>query len=125
MLDVEGYVSETNATNVFMVSNGRLYTPHADSCLPGITRQTVIDIARSLGISIEEKRLSLTEFYVADEVFTTGTMGELTPVISIDGRVIGNEEAIKVPGSSKWPVLSRIQQSFRYLTETEGVPIPH
>jgi len=127
MLDVEGYVSETNATNVFMVSNGRLYTPHADSCLPGITRQTVIDIARALGIHVEEKRISLTEFYVADEVFTTGTMGELTPVVSIDGRVIGNEEAVAAveAGVSKWPVLSRIQKSFRLLTETEGVPIPH
>lgn len=109
-----------------MISQGRLYTPYADACLPGITRQTVIDIAKSLGISIEEKRLSLTEFYIADEVFTTGTMGELTPVVTIDGRMIGNfEEGTEQAGPSKWPVLSRIQQSFRYLTETEGVPIPH
>jgi branched-subunit amino acid aminotransferase/4-amino-4-deoxychorismate lyase len=76
---------------------------------------------------VEEKRISLTEFYVADEVFTTGTMGELTPVVSIDGRIIGNEDAVVIveAGISKWPVLSRIQKSFRLLTETEGVPIPH
>ena len=88
MLDIEGYVSETNATNMFMVRQGELFTPFADHCLPGITRAKVIELARQHGIPCKEKRLSLAEFYTADEVFVTGTMGELTPVLEIDGRRI-------------------------------------
>ena len=89
MLDLDGMVSETNATNVFYVKNKVLITPYADSCLPGLTRKKVIEIAKNIGIQCKEKRCSLTEFYTADEVFTTGTMGELSHVIAIDQRVIG------------------------------------
>ena len=124
MLDVDGYVSETNATNLFMVKGGTVYTPHADVCLPGITRRTVLEIAQELGISAVEKRLSLVDFYTADEVFTTGTMGELTPVVSIDGRVIGSAPQSE-PATMKWPVLAKIQACFRSKTEKEGVHIPH
>jgi branched-chain amino acid aminotransferase len=70
------------------VKNDVLYTPHPDACLPGITRGRVIEMARELSIEVIEKNLSLTEFYAADEVFATGTMGELTPVFEIDGRKI-------------------------------------
>ena len=90
MLDVNGFISETNDTNLFMVHGGSLLTPHADSCLPGLTRQMIIDIAEREQIPIAEKNLSLTELYTADEVFTTGTMGELTPILVADGRAIGN-----------------------------------
>ncbi len=90
MLDVDGFVSETNATNVFYVKGGVLYTPYPDSCLPGLTRAKVLELTKELGYSAFEKRCSLTEFYSADEVFTTGTMGELSFVLDIDGRVIGN-----------------------------------
>mgnify|MGYP000577599832 FL=1 len=72
MLDVDGFVSETNATNVFMVKTGKILTPHADHCLPGITRETVIQVARELGYEVIERRISLAEFHSADEVFTTG-----------------------------------------------------
>ena len=89
MLDLDGMVSETNATNVFYVKNKVLITPYADSCLPGLTRKKVIESAKNIGIQCKEKRCSLTEFYTADEVFTTGTMGELSHVIAIDQRVIG------------------------------------
>ena len=89
MLDLDGMVSETNATNVFYVKNKVLITPYADSCLPGLTREKVIEIAKDTGVQFREKRCSLTEFYTADEVFTTGTMGELSHVIAIDQRVIG------------------------------------
>lgn len=68
MLDVEGYVSETNATNIFMVDDGVLLTPHADHCLPGITRATVLKLATELGIPNEVRRISLSEFHAADEV---------------------------------------------------------
>lgn len=90
MLDLHGFVSETNATNFFLVKQGVLYTPHADSCLPGITRGTVIEVARERGIEVVEKNLSMTEVYTADEAFTTGTMGGLAPVLEVDGRLIGD-----------------------------------
>lgn len=90
MLDLQGFVSETNATNIFLVKQGELYTPHADSCLPGITRGTVIEVAREQGIEVIEKNLSMTEVYTADEAFATGTMGGLAPVLEVDGRMIGD-----------------------------------
>ena len=89
MLDLNGFVSETNDTNIFMVRGGTVCTPHADACLPGITRQMVLEICREHGIPAVERNLSLTELYTANEVFTSGTMGELTPVLEADGRVIG------------------------------------
>lgn len=92
MLDNLGFVAETNACNIFMVKNGVLLTPAADACLTGITRQRVIDIAKELDIEVIERNISISEFYNADEVFTTGTMGELTPVFEIDGRIIENKE---------------------------------
>lgn len=91
MLDLAGFVSETNDTNVFLVKKSILYTPHADSCLPGITRALVIRLARENGYTVIEKNLSLTEVYSADEMFTTGTMGELTCVLEVDGRQIGEK----------------------------------
>jgi branched-subunit amino acid aminotransferase/4-amino-4-deoxychorismate lyase len=90
MLDVNGFISETNDTNIFLVRGGRLFTPFADSCLPGLTRQMVLDIAADVGISAQERNLSLTELYTSDEAFTSGTMGELTPVLKADGRIIGD-----------------------------------
>jgi branched-chain amino acid aminotransferase len=116
MLDANGFVSELNDTNLFMARDGALFTPHADACLTGITRGLVIDIARSLGISIEERNLSLTEFYNADQVFATGTMGELTPVVEIDGRRILNK--------GEKDILSIVQKGFGDLRKELCVPIP-
>jgi len=93
MLDVHGFLSETNDTNLFLVIDGVLLTPYADSCLPGLTRQMILDIAAREKMPAKEKNLSLTELYTADEVFTTGTMGELTPVLMADGRTIGDGKA--------------------------------
>ena len=90
MLDVHGFISETNDTNIFLVRHGALLTPFADACLPGITRQMILDIAEEEGIPGGEKNLSLTELYSAEEAFTTGTMGELTPILEADGRTIGD-----------------------------------
>lgn len=89
MLDIQGFVSETNATNVFIGKSDQILTPHADACLPGITRRLVIDLCAEASIQCTERNISLTEVYTADEMFTTGTMGELTPVLHVDGRVIG------------------------------------
>ena len=93
MLDHVGFVSELNDANLFMIKEGSLYTPLPDACLHGITRGLVIDICRDLSIPVTEKNLSLTEFYNADVVFATGTMGELTPVKEIDGRKIINRSS--------------------------------
>jgi branched-chain amino acid aminotransferase len=90
MLDHMGFVSELNDANLFMIKQGTLYTPHPDACLAGITRDLVLQICRELSIPAEERNLSLTEFYNADIVFATGTMGEITPVKEIDGRHIIN-----------------------------------
>ncbi len=91
MLDAYGFVAELNGTNIFMAKDGVLYTPHADACLHGITRGLILELAKANALPIVERNLSLTEFYGADEVFCTGTMGELTPIVAIDGRQIENQ----------------------------------
>jgi branched-chain amino acid aminotransferase len=116
MLDNYGFVAETNACNIFYCKNGKLCTPSADACLPGITRNKVIDIALAASISITEKNISLTEIYNADEVFTTGTMGELVLVKEADGRKIINRSGEKL--------YDRIFSIFRKQTETEGEKLP-
>ena len=119
MLDIDGYVSETNATNLFMVDErGTLLTPHADHCLPGITRSAVLELAHELCLPTEVRRVSLAEFHSAEEVFTTGTMGELTPVVNIDGRIIGDG----ICG----PITQQLQQLYQTLPDRDGwsTPIP-
>ncbi len=116
MLDLHGFVSETNATNVFLVRNGALCTPHADSCLPGITRATVMETCREADLSLVEKNISLTEVYTADEMFTTGTMGGLAPVLEVDGRVIGS--------GARGPMTRRLQQLHADRAFQRGEPIP-
>ena len=116
MLDLDGFVAETNATNVFMVRSGELSTPFPDACLPGITRRTVLEIGRDAGIPTFERRISLSELHSADEVFVTGTMGELTPVLEIDGRTIGDGKV--------GTVTRRLRELYAERTATEGVPLP-
>ena len=113
MLDMDGFVSETNATNIFMVDDeGVLLTPHGDHCLPGVTRGTVLVLAKQLGIPSEVRRVSLAEFHAAEEVFTTGTMGELTPVTKIDGRIIGT--------GFRGDITKRLQCAYKALPEKPG-----
>ncbi len=116
MLDLQGFVSETNATNIFLVKRGLLLTPHADSCLPGITRAYIIQLAHANAIALQERNLSLSEIYSADEMFTTGTMGELSPVLEVDGRTIGDGTA--------GPLTKRLQMLFQERTASEGEPLP-
>ena len=116
MLDAYGFVSELNDTNMFMTKAGKLYTPHADACLPGITRGLTIEIAQSLNIEVIEKNLSLTEFYNADEVFATGTMGELTPVGEIDGR--------KIERHHPEAILPRLREKFIEVIDELSEPLP-
>src|SRR5439155_12784626 len=90
MLDTRGFVAETNATHLFLVARDLVVTPRTVACPEGITRATVLELCRDYGIPLEERDVSLMEFYRADEVFCTGTMGELVSVREIDGRKIGN-----------------------------------
>ena len=116
MLDLQGFVSETNATNVFIVRGGIVLTPFADACLPGITRGIVIELCAAHAIACREKNLSLSEIWTADEMFTTGTLGELAPVAEVDGRRIGD--------GSRGPVTKRLQALYRELTATQGEVLP-
>lgn len=112
MLDLHGFIAETNATHVFLVHQGVVLTSRLVACPEGITRATVLEICKASGIPHEERDLSLTEVYRADEMFCTGTMGELVPVIQVDGRVINTGAA----GS----MTLRLLELFRQRTETEG-----
>ncbi|MGD9943704.1 MAG: branched-chain amino acid transaminase [Burkholderiaceae bacterium] len=104
LLDTEGYVSEGAGENVFIVKNGIVYTPDLASCLDGITRDSVITMARDLGIEVREKRITRDEIYCADEAFFTGTAAEITPIRELDDRPIGE--------GRRGPVTERLQSLF-------------
>jgi len=116
MLDIYGFVSETNATNIFLVKRGKLLTPHADSCLPGITRAKVIELGREAGLEVIERNISISEMYAADEIFTTGTMGELSPVLEVDGRQIGTGRV--------GPITDELRRLYAEKTAAEGELLP-
>ena len=90
MLDNEGYVAEGSGENFFMVSEGIIYTPELTSCLDGITRRTIFQLAEDCGYDIQVKRITRDEVYVADEAFFTGTAAEVLPIYELDGRTIGS-----------------------------------
>lgn len=92
MLDAQGFVAETNATHLFLVSDGRIRTPTTRACPQGVTRETVLELCQEHGIPAEVTDLSRVDFHTAEEVFCSGTMGELAGVTCIDGRAIGNGE---------------------------------
>ena len=115
MLDGRGFVAETNATHLFLVAGGRLGTPAALACPEGITRAAVLELAAAAGLPCDVGDFSLTDFYTADEVFVTGTMGGLVPVTAIDGRVIG--------GGKPGPVTARLMESFADLVAGTGTPM--
>lgn len=115
MLDVDGFISETNATNIFFIKNSKLFTPFATSCLPGLTRQKVLEISEANGIATQEKQVSIAEMYSADECFTTGTMGALAWVKEIDGRIISD--------GRKGPFTENLSEYYFKAVENEAVPI--
>jgi branched-chain amino acid aminotransferase len=115
MLDHRGFVAETNATHVFIVARGTVLTPHPVACPEGITRAVVLELCRDHGLPSDERDLSLTEVHRADEVFCTGTMGELASVTVVDGRTIGDGTA--------GPITRRLTELFRARTATEGVRV--
>jgi branched-chain amino acid aminotransferase len=89
LLDNEGYVAEGSGENIFIVRDGVLHTPELTSCLEGITRATIIDFAKDLGLQVKERRITRDEVYVAEEAFFTGTAAEVLPIRELDGRQIG------------------------------------
>lgn len=115
MLDDAGFVAETNATHVFHVAGGRVRTSTTRACPEGITRETVLGLCADLGLPTEVCEHSLVELYTADEVFVTGTMGGVTPVVAIDGRTIGDG----APG----PVAARISAAYAELTARSGTVV--
>lgn len=104
LLDTDGYVSEGSGENVFVIRNGKLYTPDLASCLDGITRDAVLTMARDLGIETIEKRITRDEMYCCDEAFFTGTAAEITPIRELDNRTIGN--------GTRGPMTEKLQTLF-------------
>jgi len=104
LLDNEGYVAEGSGENIFIVRDGVLHTPELTSCLEGITRATIIDFARDLGLQVKERRITRDEVYVADEAFFTGTAAEVLPIRELDCRQIGE--------GKRGPVTEKLQSMY-------------
>ena len=117
LLDTDGYVSEGAGENVFLIRNGKIYTPDLASCLDGITRDAVLTMARDLGIDIIEKRITRDELYCADEAFFTGTAAEITPIRELDNRQIGT--------GSRGPVTEKLQSLFFDVVEGKAAQYKH
>jgi len=115
MLDTHGFVAETNATHVFIARGGAIATSTTNACPEGITRQTVIDICTDNDIACSIGDISLTEVYRADEMFCTGTMGELAPVTKVDGRTIGD--------GSPGPMTKKLSDLYLSFVEENAVGI--
>jgi branched-chain amino acid aminotransferase len=104
LLDVDGFVAEGSGENLFMVKNGCLHEPELTSALIGITRDSVITLAREMGYTVSPRRITRDDLYIADEAFFTGTAAEVTPIREVDGRTIGE--------GRRGPVTARLQQAF-------------
>jgi branched-chain amino acid aminotransferase len=104
LLDNEGYVAEGSGENVFIVRNGKIYTPELTSCLEGITRDSIFALAAEAGYEVREKRITRDEVYVADEAFFTGTAAEVVPIRMLDGRNIGT--------GTRGPVTEKLQSMY-------------
>ena len=104
LLDIEGYVAEGSGENIFMVRDGKIYTPELTSALEGITRDTILQLAAELDLPVIEKRITRDEVYVADEAFFTGTAAEVTPIRELDGRIIGS--------GKRGPVTEQLQSLY-------------
>ncbi len=116
MLNAQGYVTEATGDNIFIVKNGTVITPPAYlGALNGITRQVILEEAKNAGYPVEERPFTRHELYVADECFLTGTAAEIIPIISVDGRQIGNGK----PGAITVDLIGR----YRALTGTTGEPV--
>ena len=115
ILDSQGRISEGSGDNIFVIKNGKVYTPHTLNNLKGITREAAIELALKNGLEVIQTDLGLFDLYTGDEVFVTGTAAEIAPVTKIDGRVIGSGK----PG----PITKKLMAAFKELTMNSGTPI--
>jgi branched-chain amino acid aminotransferase len=116
MLTKEGYVSEGVGENIFIVKNGKIFTPpSAAGILPGITREVIIELAKKLGFEVLEKNITPYELFTADEAFFTGTAAEILPIREVNKRKIGKE----IPGK----VTKILMKKFEEIKSREGIPI--
>jgi branched-chain amino acid aminotransferase len=113
--DTNGYLSEGSGDNLYIVKNGEIITPPTLNNLRGVTRMVLIEIAKSLGITVKEQNMGYFDLYTADEIICTGTAAEVAPITWVDGRTIGSGK----PG----PVTRQLMAAFKTVTETEGYPI--
>jgi len=114
-LDQNGLVCEGSADNIFVVKDGKIYTPLTISNLKGITRATVIEVLNQMGYETIEANLGLFDLYTADEIFVTGTLAEMAPLIKVDGRLIGDGK----PG----PLTRKLAKSLKEVNSNNGTPI--
>lgn len=112
MLDPEGYVAEGSAENIFLVTDGVISTPDVTSALDGITRRTVMQLAKDMGYEVRERRITRDELYVCDEVFFTGTAAEVTPVREVDNRPVGS--------GTRGPITAKLQQAYLDLVKGQS-----
>lgn len=116
LLDPEGFVAEGSGENIFIVRDGIVYTPELSSCLDGITRDTVIKLAKETGLQLIEKRITRDEVYIADEAFLTGSAAEVTPIAELDGRAIGD--------GKRGPITEKLQALYFDHVNGRGVAHP-
>jgi branched-chain amino acid aminotransferase len=112
MLDTRGFLAETNATHIFIVAGGAVHTSTTVACPEGITRATVLELCARVGVAAHERDITPEELAAADEMFCTGTMGELAPVVELDGRPVG--------AGAIGPITTRLSEAYQALTRTEG-----
>ena len=112
MLDTQGFVAEGSAENIFLVQNGELHTPDLTACLDGVTRRTVIQLAKDFKIPVIERRITRDEIYVADEAFFTGTAAEVTPIREVDNRAVG--------AGKRGPITEKLQTAYLKLVKGES-----
>jgi branched-chain amino acid aminotransferase len=116
MLDTQGFIAEGSAENIFLVIGGALHTPDLTACLDGITRRTIMQLAKDFKIPVVERRITRDEIYIADEAFFTGTAAEVTPIREVDNRPVGK--------GSRGPVTQKLQAAYLALVKGEGNAYP-
>jgi branched-chain amino acid aminotransferase len=117
LLDNEGYVAEGSGENVFLVKDGVLHTPELTSCLNGITRNTIVQLAAEMNLEVRERRITRDEVYIADEAFFTGTAAEVLPIRELDGRRIGS--------GARGPITERLQTVYFDQVRGRRSAFPH
>ncbi|WP_292463723.1 branched-chain-amino-acid transaminase [Methanolobus sp.] len=113
--DSNGYLSEGSGDNIFIIKNGKVYTPPTVNNLRGITRATAIELLEEMGTLVHVENLGMFDLYTADEIFVTGTAAEAAPLVKVDGRAIGTGK----PG----PITKKMVEAFKHITQNTGTPI--